>query len=159
MNWEQRKKNLLKARVKARNKVNAHAIAFYTMMAAVFKPLIGEKVEKADGSLLAKIDKILPPFPEEEGLRFWRHHAPYSIAWGLDIREPVQDAEVWTYEKEIVYIARVDNQILTSMESPFTARTDYKASEIERLRKAYEKAKNDADKARSALFPFGESDS
>jgi len=152
------KRNLLKARVKARNAVNAYAISFYAIMAEIFKPFIGEKVETVNGDILAKIAKLLPSPPSDEGLTIWRHRGAYALAWGVQVREPVPDHEVWTYEKEIVHIGRVDDQILTSLESPFDARTDYKVSEVEKLRAAYEKAKRDADKARSALFPFGERD-
>ena len=71
----------LDAKVKAVNKANAYATKLYPMLASVFKPLVGQKVLKADGSILAKYAKLMPDFLlAPEGIHVCQHMSKYSLA-------------------------------------------------------------------------------
>lgn len=56
----------LKARVAAVNRANAYAAVLYAAMIEKFTPLMGQKILKVDGSLLAKHEIVFPPFPRQD---------------------------------------------------------------------------------------------
>ncbi len=147
----------LTARVAAVNKANAYANELYVKLADYFRPLVGQKILKADGSLLAKIEKDLPEMASGNELHVYRHRSEYSLAWTVKTCE-FMPPHGCMYHETTVYVADLKGQTLGELSRPFEARSDYTVEGIEKLREAYETAKKAADNARSALFPFGEYD-
>lgn len=153
--------NILEARVTARNRAAKIANDLYNPLANVFLPYIGQKIEKADGNLLAKIEKKLPELPH----RVYRDSAGYFLQWQVSVSESFlyQTAAGETmsrsvYESVMLTIGDTRDGILERIRGKSEARTDWTASEIIGLRYKFEKAKKKYEEARSALSWFGESD-
>ena len=144
------------AHVRAVNMANAAAIELYPKLAELFRPLVGTKIEKVDGTLLAKIAMTLPEFPCTPALHVYKHTSNYSLAWS--VKTCVSIPGYCVYYEATVYVGNMRNGVLTELSKPFSARTDYTADEVIQKRDVYEKAKQAADDARSDLFPFGERD-
>ena len=148
----------LKARVKARNRANQHAVALYQALLKVFKPLVGKQVMTVQSTLLAKYQKLLPKLPNEPRLSVHRHSSGYSLAWLVKASEMIEDGCCCVYEEAVVYVGSLDNNVLRGLNSPFVGRSDYTVKEVEEARRKHKEAKKVADSLQSALFPFGESD-
>lgn len=152
----------LSAKVAAVNKANAYALEIYPRLRLVFEPLVGQKILKVDGTLLAKVEKLLPEFPCSPGLHAYESSSDYSLRWCVKTMESYQsrqsDCQIASYYEADVYIGTLENGVLTKLYEPPILRTDFTVGEISNLRAAYEKAKEAAREARSALGPFGEYD-
>ncbi len=152
--------SILEARVKARNQANAYGIELYTKLEPIFHNFIGKQILKKDGPLLTKIQNSLPKLPYGHKEQVYRYQSYYSLMYIVRISEnytyPGGNAPV--YEEANVYIGHLQDNILTAMYEPFTARTDYTVEEVLALRTHYEKYKKLASDALSALNPFGEYD-
>jgi hypothetical protein len=147
----------LEAKVKAINNAHAYAVALSKLMLPAYEPLIGLDIFKADGTLLQKIDKRLPPVPESPQISVWRDTGRYSIRYVVKAVEQV-DHHTCTYYEISVYIAHVSGAIIEKLYDPTDLRSDYTAEEINGKREAYKQAQQLADAAKSALWPFGEED-
>ena len=150
--------NTLKARVKAVNAANDYANKLYPQLVAIFEPLVGEQVLKADGTLLAKYQKLLPDFPSSNGLHVYKHSSDYSLAWCVKTCEQVEDHCTCVYHEVTVYIGSLSGKTLKEIDRPFEGKTDYTVADVQAARERYKEAKKAADEAKSALFPFGEYD-
>lgn len=148
----------LEARVVAVNRANAYAKMIYPKLAAVFKNFIGTKVYKADDSLLKKVKESIPPLPEVAGVRCWVNASGYSLYWGVQAYESADDCAM--YSDVSVYIGEISNGVLVSITTNHweNVRTDFTAEEITEKRVEYKRLEEIANKAKSALFPFGEYD-
>tara|TARA_Y100000034_G_scaffold136029_1_gene210362 strand:- start:1741 stop:2220 length:480 start_codon:yes stop_codon:yes gene_type:complete len=158
MDFEQKKKNHLKARIIARNRAGKRGNEIYAELIEIFRPLVGTKILKVDGGFLQKVAKLLPEFPYSRGLQIYRHSSDYSLAWCSKACEQIEGAECCTYEEVTVYIGSLKGTTLESLQDAPDFREDFQAAHVEHLRKVYDDAKKAADDARSALFPFGEND-
>lgn len=72
----------LEARVKAVNEAHKYANELYGTLVAIFRPLVGQQIEKQGGDLLAKVKKLIPEPPHSANLRVWKTSSAYSLAWG-----------------------------------------------------------------------------
>lgn len=155
------KTSVLDCRVRGVNAANKYAHELFTLLVPIFTPFVGQKIEKADGGLLAKIAKLLPEFPCGVKLHVYKYQSNYSLVWVVKTCE-CHDAGNGVghayYHETSVYIANVRNGVLESMYPKFEARTDYTVAEVIKNREAYKAAKQLADNAQSALHPFGEYD-
>jgi len=156
--------NKLKARVKARNKANEYSNKLYPILAAIFASLVGQKILTAPGDLTAKVKKLMPELPNTTGLSVFRDRSSYrygswySLSWTVKVCEMVEGGCTCVYEEVTVYIGKLEGQVLSEIEKPCNGRTDYTVKEVEQWREEYKRAAREADKARCALFPFGEND-
>jgi len=157
--------NRLKARVVAMNRCNEAVNELYLLLAAIFTPLAGQKVVKADGSLLAKYAAQVKPIMDKFNttgpqLSVWHAAASsrYSLVWTVKVCESMPEDGTCVYEDASVYVGNMEGQIFKDIIPADVHRTDYAYDEIVQLRAEYEEKKKTADAARSALFPFGESD-
>jgi hypothetical protein len=153
----------LEARIRGVNRANACANELAPKLAEVFEPLIGQKIEKVDGPLLLKVEKlvepVLPSYSHE--LHVYRHTSPYQLAYTVKTCEPQDkgDYQVAHYHETTIYVGEMNNGVLVRLNPmPTTFRTDYTASGITAARDAYKQAKAKADEAHSMLYPFGEYD-
>jgi hypothetical protein len=151
------RKARLAAKVKAQNRANQFANELYPKLVKVFEPFIGQKVLKADGTVLAKIQSQFPELPSTPGLHVYPGHSNYSLRWIVRTSEQESDYTC-LYAESTLYVGDMKNAILASLYPPVHYRTDYTVEEIESLREAYVLAKRAADNAFSALHPFGEND-
>ena len=149
---------VLEARVRGVNRANAFANELYPKLVALFTPLIGQKILKADGTLLAKIQKQV----DDLGVlgrhepHVYRYNSPYSLVYTVKTCEDC-NGHAYYYETS-VYVAHLDNGVLTGLYDQDLRQTNYSADKVIAAREAYEKAKKAADEAQSALHPFGEYD-
>ena len=152
----------LAARVRAVNRANEFGRGLFVALTNIFEPLVGQKILKADGTLLEKFKKLLPPLPCTDGLHVYRHSSNYSLAWTVKTCEQIKDTHNCVYHEVVVYVGDLRGQLLeklvTHQFDEKTYRTDYTADEVKAKRAAYDEAKRLADEARSALYPFGEYD-
>ena len=146
----------LALKVQAVNAANAYANGLAPCLAEIFAPLVGQKVTKADGTLLAKVAKLLPKLPNTVALSVHRYESDYSLAFKVKACAWTEGANC--YHETMVYVVDLRNGVLTGMCKQYMHRTDYTADEVRAKRAAYEAAKKAADDARSDLHPFGEYD-
>ena len=158
MKTKDRRRAALDARVEARNLANSEAHKLSAVLAEAFGPLVGTAVTKNDGGILHKHMHRLPDFAYSRGLSYYRHSSNYSLAWVVKVCVSIGGQEGCVYEEAVVYVGKMDGNVLTHLEEPFEGRTDFTAEEILEKRVALEAARDALDDARSALCPFGEHD-
>lgn len=151
------KQRRLEALVKAGNRSHKAANELYNQLVPIFRPMIGQKITKADGYLLAKVASQLPEFPSTPSLQIFRMTSDYSLAWCVKTNEQNSDYTC-VYVETSVYIGKLDGDKLVEIIPPARFRDDYTAEEIKTNREAYEEAKERAANALSKLYPFGERD-
>jgi hypothetical protein len=147
----------LETKVKAFNAAHQFANELYPKLAAVFTPLVGCKVVKVDGSLLAKVASQLPEMPNTHNLMVYPGHSNYSLRWVVKTSE-MDSEHTCLYAEAGVYVADIRDGVVTKIYDAPNLRSDYAVAEIEVKREIYKAAKRAADAAYSALSPFGEYD-
>jgi hypothetical protein len=147
----------LTAKVAAVNRANEYATRLYAALVEQFTPLVGQKILKADGTLLAKYAGLVPNLPCTPDLHVYRQTNDYSLAWTVKTCESTDHSCM--YHEVTIYVGYLKGATLENMiPTPFTGRTDFSAEEIIGKRAAYESAKRVADELRNDLYPFGEHD-
>jgi len=154
----------LEARVIARNRAGQVANELYEKVAKILRPFMGEKVLRADGSFLAKIQKLLPKwdFPDDvypkPTVMVYRNSSDYSIVFVVKVCKNYDEYHC-VYQECSTYIADLKGLFMNDVAcDPPSHRTDFSATEIAALREDYKTKKTIADNAHGALFPFGEYD-
>jgi hypothetical protein len=147
----------LVAKVKATNKANAYAMEIYDKLAAVFAPLVGQKIEKADGGLMAKYAKLLPEFISGVPMHVYRYNSNYSLMYVVKTCESIPPHGC-TYYEASCYVGEMRDGVLTKLCNRPQLRTDYTVAEVKANREAYKAAQAIADDAKGKLHPFGEYD-
>jgi len=152
----------LDARVKATNMINAWANKVGPILLERFRPLVGVKLLKVDGSFLEKYKHLCEiPLPDKMH-RYHRDNSGYWLSFNLDVCVSVEGYEGCIYEKNHVHIGNFDGQTLKDVRNaPLaseTLRTNYTAEEVIALRAEFDRCKKIAQQAESALYPFGEYD-
>lgn len=145
----------LEAKVKAVNRANEYANKWYRILRPIFEPLVGTKILTVNGSLTNKVEKLMPELPC--GVHVYKCPSDYRLTWNVQTCESIPPYGC-CYHETPVTIGNLDGQILKEIVDFKDCRTDYSAAEVERLRAEYKKAKEAADEALYALFPFGEYD-
>jgi hypothetical protein len=147
---------LLEARVKARNRVNKAARELHKKLAEAFKPLIGQKVIKANGSFLTKYEQIIKQIVSSSDVQVTRWPTDGHLAWNL-YAWPEQTNH--RYEEVRIYVGKLIGQVLVGVRDPEDdLRCDYTVGEVLALRECYFEAKEVCVRALSALDQFGEHD-
>lgn len=144
----------LSARVIARNRANANAMALYDLLSKVFAPFAGQKIKKVDGTLLAKVQASFPKIT----FSFYRYRSNYSVCYVAKECQSLSDGNSCVYEEATVYIGDVSNGVLVKLYDRPELRTDWTVEEVQKLRIEAEKAKEAARKAESKLLEFGTHD-
>jgi len=144
-----------RAKVEAVNAANEHANKLYAELVKIFEPLVGQKILKADGTLLAKVQALLPEFPCTPSLMVY-NVSDYSLAWTVKTNAMVGDSSC-LYHETTVYIGELSNgNTLAKITPPQEHPTGYKAEDVEELRAKVKAAKERYENLKSKLFPFGE---
>ena len=149
--------NTLKAKVKAVNYCHEEANKLYDVLLPIFKPLLGCRVDKMDGTFLAKIAKLVPDFHPIPRLSVFRSTSEYSLSFTVKACEQITDSHGCLYYEITLYIGDLRGGILTELTArPKPFRTDFSEQEILDKRITWRKARDAFESARSDLWPFGE---
>jgi len=157
----ERARKVLEARVRGVNAAHAYALQLCPVLRERFAPLVGQKVLKNDGTLMAKYTNLLPEFPYSHRLHVYKHTSEYSLAWTVKTCEVdvVEGTGHAYYYETTVYVGDLSNGVLTKITPhPYTGRTDHTVEGVVAVREEFEAARKVFDDARSALHPFGEYD-
>ncbi len=158
----------LAARCAGQNEINALANRLVPLYRDALRPFLGQPIEKATGGLRAKVKEVLDPItPECVTDGYTTPHAWLSTGSGYSLTLNVKTCKAFDrgtqgqgchYEEIAIYLADLNGLTLSRFYDFTPGRTDYTPEEIAKLREAHKIARDAADKARSALHPFGESD-
>lgn len=150
------REELLIAKVAAVNRANKYATQLFGELTEGFAPLVGQKILKADGTLLAKYVPLWPLVTDDQIL-VYRLDSEYSLGWVVKSHEDILGSCV--YHSTTIYVGDMSGQTLKNMAvNPFEGRFDFTVEEIIEKRAAYASAKKVADSFQTALYPFGEFD-
>lgn len=154
----------LTANVRATNFAHAYANELRKRLMAYFAPLVGQKVIKADGTLLKKL--VLPEFPKEDDFKqhpndtvhVYKLSSDYSLGWTVKTCSTMPPHGCVYYEAT-VYIGEMGygggRDILTKLTPPSEdRRADYTVAEIMEKIALYEAAQKIADGLKSLVHPF-----
>jgi hypothetical protein len=165
MDMHESKKKELEAKIEATNLAHAYGNKLRKLLVEFFTPYVGQKIIKADGSLLAKIAAKLPAFPDEKGnpgqhvhasIMTYRHRSDYSLAWTVKTCQPIPP-HTCTYYESTVYIGDMDGDVLKSMTTHMEDwKADYTLADIVAKIEAYEAAQKVADDLKGAVYPFSD---
>jgi hypothetical protein len=148
----------LQAKVAAVNNAFTHAAEWHPKLSEVFKPFVGQKLEKADGQFLAKIQKLVPGLPNSVRFSVYRHISNYSLAYVVKTCEMVPEEHGCEYFEVVMYVGKMQNGVLTALEPAPNGRTDWTAEEVKEKQATLRKAKEMVSTAQGELYPFGEYD-
>lgn len=152
----------LPANIEATNEANRLAMELQGRLLAFFRPYVGKKVAKADGTLLAKISEKLKDFlgklPCTPSLHVCRLSSVYSMDWTVRVSKNYGEGMSGgaTYAVANVYVGELSGDTLTKLGDPVVLRTDYTVESIQEARKNARAAKDAYEKAKGECFPFGE---
>lgn len=147
--------NKLKAKIQARNLVNAEHNRLLPILAEAFEPYIGEKVIKTDGTLLEKF-KRFTPVPSSKLLSCYKMQSNYSL--GFVIRACVSNGECSIYDEVIVYVGELNGQVLKNLIFSKALPTDFTEQTVLQARETVKKLKEALSQADTQLCGFGEYD-
>ena len=149
----------LEAKVSAANKCRAEGNRLFSILSAIFTPFVGQKVFKADGTLLKKHHEAVETLnlPYDHKLQVHRHSSDYSLAWTITAR--TTDEKGHSQSNSItIYIGDISNGVLTKMCTDPNYKTDYAVEEVLKAREKLKIAKKAVSDAEGELYPFGEYD-
>ena len=151
---------VIKARCEAVNRANAYAAEIWPKLEAIFKPYVGQKVCKVDGSLLAKIKKEVDALElsKPKDINVYRYPSGYSINYVVTA-DTYHNNRSYRHEHTI-YVANIRDGILESIyeKDPQADPTVFTVDHVIRVREAFKVARDAFSEAQSALYPFGEYD-
>lgn len=159
------KKKELAAKIEATNLAHAYGNKLRKLLVEFFAPYVGQKIVKADGSLLAKIAAKLPAFPDVKGnpgqhehasIMTYKHNSAYSLAWTVKVCQPIPP-HTCTYYEMTVYIGDMSGDVLKAMTNHTDDwKADYTLEETLAHIQAYEDAQKVAESLKSAVYPFSD---
>jgi hypothetical protein len=149
------RKNLLDARVAARNQAHSIANELQAKLIDAARPFIGKKIINADGTLAKSFESKLPPLPFGNGIRCYHDRYQTLLEFFLDVCKHVVGDSGCVYEKTSISVGILDGGILVSVREPEPKRTDWTADEIIAARQTAENLRRQAQDAENACGPFG----
>lgn len=148
------RENRLAAKVKAVNACHLAHNEWLEKLRQVFMPLVGQKILKADGTLLSSVAKLMPKLPNTVQLSIYRHTSNYSLAWTVKTCEDIDGSSGCLYYTTTFYVGELDGQVLSKIAEWDVLRYDYTVEEIELKRFHLKKCKEAVSQAEYALGPF-----
>ncbi len=148
----------LSAKVDAVVRANHRANQLWNLLMPTFSAFVGKQITKNDGSLLARVEKLLPTLPRTADCRVWHRSSQYSLCWEVQASAPIGDPTGFhtvVYHEAACPIGKIENGILTELYPPMNYRTDYSPEEILEKRADHERAQQALYAAECALRPFG----
>lgn len=155
----------LDAKVAARNRVHALALAHWEEMREALRPFIGRKVQNVGGDIAAKVKAVLPTGEGWEGLHRMHYEATsYSLRVSLHTVESGPgmcgrtDYQIAHYAEVSLHLGSLDKGVLTELGQIYPLRTDYTAAEVQRWREELDAADKAKREAEYRLVLFGQYD-
>src|SRR3954464_8487714 len=106
----------LVAHVEAVNSANKAAMELYPKLAAIFKPLVGQRLVKVSGTeLLKKVEDQLPDFPYNSRLQIYKTITNYSLSFTCKTCVNVPSQQYCVYKESTVYIGEMRDGVLMSI--------------------------------------------
>lgn len=150
--------NKLQAKVKAVNAAMAAVNEWHPRLREFFAQFVGQKILKADGSLLGKVDKLVKELglPNKHNLQVFRAVSQYALMYTVKTSE--MDSEHTCLYYEIHFgIGNLENGVLANLsDKRDIARADYTVEEIMRKQDICKDLREQLNKAVADLWPFGE---
>lgn len=147
--------NKLEAQVISVNQANKYANQVYKEAVTAFRPLVGQKILKADGSLLKKYKHLQDNLSLNKDCHIYKLDSIYSL--GFTVKTCYNTQGYAFYHDVTAYVGKLHGVYLDEIdETPPDLREDYNAEEIIRLRKILIDAKETVSEIKSALAVFGE---
>ena len=149
----------LDAKVQAQNTAAFIANELYPVFRGIFEPMVGQKVLKADGSLLAKVEAQLPKIQNIQGVQVYRQSTQqnlyWSLCWAVKVSCTVKNSPFWEHQEVYITVGSLDDGVLVELvDEADKKRDDYTANEIRRLQEVYRVKMEEARQAERALNPF-----
>ena len=144
----------IEANVKAYNRVAEVAQYLQTELKAIFAEYVGQKVIKADGSLLASIQKKLSNLSKIQKVTIYQYRSHYSLVWVVKTSEPRPWLGCICLYREIsVYVGDLTDGVLTRLCDNMAIKT-WTVEEVKEKLSARNEAQRALNDANSALGPF-----
>lgn len=144
--------------VEAINAVNRYANELTPILHDFFRPHVGEKILKADGTFLARIQKVLPKFPTIvlPNIEFstYRQSSAYTLGWSVKACRLRVTEFSCLYRETTVYVGDLKGDTLECLNLKgleAVRRTDYTVADIQASIDAYRVAQKAADALRDAI--------
>lgn len=154
--YRQRQAAILAAKVRGQNRVNEEANKYERELIEYFRRFVGRKIINNGGHLSARAKQFMPVKPP--GLfRCWQNGGGYSLTFEADVTEQAGEHNC-IYAKAYLYVGKIENHILVSVNDPQERRTDHTVEEVQSLRQALRDARDAMHEAQSKLGNFGEYD-
>lgn len=141
------------------NEANRLARVLHKQLVPIFQPLLGKRIFKADGSLLAKYDPGILNFGDNSGgvcpIHYQVAHEKYTyrLVWKIKVSTGNVFDSRWEYYTTSVCLGSVENGVLTNVYDKAPDETKYTVEEILALQDKIDEAKDAYDKARG-LMPY-----
>ena len=146
----------LDAKVQAQNTAAFIANELYPVFRAIFEPMVGKKVLKADGTLLAKVEEQLPKIQNISGVHVYRQNSVFcTLCWVVKVSCAVKGSPFWEHKEVYITTGLIDGVVLGKLFDEIDKkRDDYDVNEIRRLQEVYRVKMEEARQAEQALNPF-----
>jgi hypothetical protein len=149
----------LDAKVQAQNTAAFIANELYPVFRAIFEPMVGKKVLKADGTLLAKVEEQLPKIQNISGVHVYRQSTQqnlyWSLCWAVKVSCTVKNSPFCVYQETFIPVGALDDGVLVELfDETDKKRDDYDVNEIRQLQEVYRVKMEEARQAERALNPF-----
>jgi hypothetical protein len=149
----------LDAKVQAQNTAAFIANELYPVFRGIFEPMVGQKVLKADGSLIAKIEAQLPKIQNIQRVQVYRQSTQqnlyWSLCWAVKVSCTVKNRPFCEYQEVYITVGSLDDGVLVELvDETDKKRDDYDVNDIRRLQEVYRVKMKEAREAERALYPF-----
>jgi len=150
----------LECKVMAVNSVNDYANKLYDILAPVFRGWLNCYItNKTVYAIKKEYEKYLPDFPVSEDVHLQAFYQITDYSISVCIRTYSQDNnDIAHYYDISLYLVNLQDRKAMRIYEKDQLRTDYTKKEVWENRQAFLLAKQDYDKAKSKLYPFGEND-
>jgi hypothetical protein len=118
--------------------------------------MVGKKVLKADGTLLAKVEEQLPKIQNIPGVQVYRQNGVFcTLWWVVKVRCDVKDKQFCVHQETFIPVGALDDGVLVELfDETDKKRDDYDVNEIRQLQEVYRVKMEEARQAERALSPF-----
>lgn len=143
--------NTLEAKVDATNRANASANKLQPALIEIFRPFVGQKILKADGTIAQRFQRFVPKFSYSTEHNVY--HNNNRCSWTVKCCSFIEGGGC-VYHEAHLSVGRIVDGVLTELATPFVRRADWTAEEVQRLQKAVEDAETVFRNAQAALEHF-----
>lgn len=166
MRDEKLERQWLEAKVELVNGVNNYINQIFPIYREIFAPYVGKKIYIGSGEFVAPLRKKIAEL-KHEIFHVYQYSSMYSICYVVKNHVCVpskikqrEDDRITMYYEQSFYVADLEFDKLTikKLKEIELFKTDYKADDVQAARERFLKAEKEFGEAKSALYPFGESE-